>query len=122
MNWLQEKIFKEKSAGKIVKKIEFFPCSSKVSYGLLAIAVTLKLVSMIIKPNYRNFSGLLMKGSAIYLVGFFLWNLDNNVPMCEWLRETRKTYPWLTPVLQFHALWHLFTATGTHYLLVKIHS
>ncbi|XP_065831394.1 alkaline ceramidase 3-like [Oscarella lobularis] len=53
-----------------------------------------------------------------FAIGFFLWNLENQ--LCPSIRAMRDRLAWpLRPITQLHALWHLFTgiAAYVHILL-----
>lgn len=55
-------------------------------------------------------------GTFCFGLAFFLWNIDNT--FCEKLREIRKTLYFISPLFQFHAIWHLGTGLGTYCLAV----
>lgn len=56
---------------------------------------------------------LLLIGSVPFLTGFILWNVEN--VLCNQLRDLRKAIPFaLTPLTEFHALWHLGTGLGAY--------
>ena len=58
-----------------------------------------------------------LSGIALFLVGFFIWNLDNI--FCSYLRQWRNVLllPW-SIVLEGHAWWHIFTGLGMSRLCV----
>jgi len=58
-------------------------------------------------------------GTALFVFGFFLWNLDNM--FCNALTRQKVFMGWpLAFLLEGHAWWHVFTATGTHMMHVGI--
>lgn len=56
-------------------------------------------------------------GIVVFLLGFFLWNIDNI--FCQHLRNVRHSIllPWAM-VFEGHAWWHLFTGLGAYYLIM----
>ncbi|KAK6460482.1 ceramidase [Scheffersomyces coipomensis] len=58
-------------------------------------------------------------GVLIFLLGYFLWNLD--IHFCTFVRGKRRD--WGIPygfVLEGHGWWHIFTGTGVYYYLVYL--
>lgn len=53
----------------------------------------------------------------MFLVGFFIWNVDNI--FCKYLLSARNTMllPWAV-VLEGHAWWHIFTSLGAYYFII----
>ena len=53
-------------------------------------------------------------GFFLYILGFILWNIDNE--MCQSLQKIRsQIYPeGLTPLTQLHGWWHLLAGYATH--------
>lgn len=60
---------------------------------------------------------LALTGIAYFLIGFFVWNMDNI--FCGYLREARNTIllPWAM-VLEGHGWWHIFTGIGAYYFII----
>lgn len=56
-------------------------------------------------------------GISFFLVGFFIWNMDNI--FCGHLRDVRNTIllPWAV-MLEGHGWWHIFTGTGAYYFII----
>ncbi|CAK7198094.1 alkaline ceramidase ydc1 [Sporothrix eucalyptigena] len=56
-----------------------------------------------------------LSGIALFLVGFFIWNLDNI--FCYYLRTWRNVLllPWAM-VLEGHAWWHIFTGLAYYFI------
>ncbi|KDN38387.1 alkaline phytoceramidase [Tilletiaria anomala UBC 951] len=61
-------------------------------------------------------------GAIVFMTGFAIWNVDNIY--CSFLRSTRNTLRahglgFLTPLLQGHGWWHIFTGVGAYQLVVS---
>ncbi|WFD32646.1 hypothetical protein MSPP1_003695 [Malassezia sp. CBS 17886] len=56
-------------------------------------------------------------GTGVFLLGFFVWNIDNIY--CGWLRGMRDAvgYPWAV-LLEGHGWWHILTCTGAYLILL----
>lgn len=66
---------------------------------------------------------LLFTGTATFLAGFFIWNMDN--VFCQQLRDGRNYLrahhlSFLAHFLQGHAVWHFFTAVGAWRLIFSL--
>ena len=56
-----------------------------------------------------------------YLLGFFLWNVDNLA--CESLRAFRgrpDVSPWAAAASQLHGWWHIFAGYATYVQIVSV--
>ncbi len=86
------------------------------AYGLMALwsMVHPSFIVADLGSRHPELKGLmktaLIWSTTSYLFGFGLWLIDNNY--CVELRALRNAYPWMGPLLQFHAGWHLFTGLG----------
>lgn len=56
-------------------------------------------------------------GIALFLIGFFIWNMDNIY--CGHLRSLRSSVllPWAM-VFEGHGWWHIFTGLGAYYFII----
>lgn len=105
------------------------PVFHQVSFACLTIAVvfrsmydmeyTLRPALKIRSPERASAIMLQMwemclSGISLFLVGFFIWNMDNI--FCLYLRSWRDILllPWAV-VLEGHAWWHIFTGLGCTY-------
>lgn len=61
-----------------------------------------------------------LSGIALFLVGFFIWNMDN--VFCIYLRSWRDILllPWAI-VLEGHAWWHIFTGLGMLFVSLSVY-
>lgn len=57
-------------------------------------------------------------GLGVFLLGFFIWNLDN--AFCSRIRHWRRQLglPW-GALLEGHAWWHLMTGIGMHNVVLS---
>lgn len=56
-------------------------------------------------------------GIVLFLVGFFIWNMDNIY--CGHLRSLRSSVllPWAV-IFEGHGWWHIFTGLGAYYFII----
>lgn len=69
------------------------------------------------KAALKQLDRTMLAGVSIFLLGYFLWNMD--IHLCSLARATRRN--WGMPygfVLEGHGWWHIFTGTGVYYYLV----
>ncbi|KII93615.1 hypothetical protein PLICRDRAFT_102023 [Plicaturopsis crispa FD-325 SS-3] len=60
---------------------------------------------------------LYLTGAAIFILGFFVWNLDNI--FCDTLTQWKTSIGWPPAfLLEGHSWWHLFTGIGTYLMLL----
>lgn len=58
-------------------------------------------------------------GAGLFIFGFFIWNLDNI--FCEPLTAWKTAVGWpLAFLFEGHAWWHIFTGTGTYFMVVGV--
>lgn len=97
------------------------PTLHQAAYGLLNAAIIFQSLYLSRKhvqdPVARaQLQKTMITGVAIFLMGYFLWNLD--IHLCEQARATRRS--WGIPygfVLEGHGWWHLLTGTGIYFYL-----
>ncbi|XP_044306065.1 alkaline ceramidase 3 isoform X1 [Varanus komodoensis] len=97
------------------------PVFHQVMYGTLVALLVLRSVYIVLWV-YPWLRGLGYTSLTIFLLGFFLWNVDNI--FCEKLRAIRESLPPLVSVVtQFHAWWHIFTGLGSYlHILFSLYS
>ncbi|XP_064455690.1 alkaline ceramidase 3-like [Ornithodoros turicata] len=87
------------------------PIFHQVAYGFL-VAVTF-LISFKLAWQRLFDVRLFAVAGLSYLIGFFVWNIDN--VYCNELSNARTRLPGvLLPLTQFHALWHCFAGYGAY--------
>lgn len=65
----------------------------------------------------RQLASLFGTGVFLFAVAFALWNIDNE--LCSHLRSARVGVPLaLKGILEFHALWHIFSGLGLYAVIV----
>ncbi|XP_031817205.1 alkaline ceramidase 3 isoform X1 [Sarcophilus harrisii] len=88
------------------------PIFHQVMYGLLVFALVLRSI-YIVTWVYPWLRGLGYTSLGIFLMGFFLWNVDNI--FCDSLRRFRtKVPPFVGVFTQLHAWWHILTGLGSY--------
>ncbi|XP_072466882.1 alkaline ceramidase 3 isoform X3 [Notamacropus eugenii] len=88
------------------------PIFHQVMYGLLVFTLVLRSI-YIVTWVYPWLRGLGYTSLGIFLMGFFLWNVDNI--FCESLRNFRtKVPPFVGVFTQLHAWWHILTGLGSY--------
>ncbi|NXF24128.1 ACER3 ceramidase, partial [Rhodinocichla rosea] len=86
--------------------LDLFP--PKITTGQMLFSVH-KACSLV----YPWLRGLGYTSLTVFLMGFFLWNVDNI--FCDKLRALReKMPPVVGAVTQFHAWWHILTGLGSY--------
>lgn len=98
------------------------PTIHQAAYGILNGFIILRSIQLNVKYVHdKTARAQLHKtsifGVGIFLLGYFLWNLD--IHFCDFARATRRE--WGIPygfVLEGHGWWHIFTGIGVYYSLV----
>ncbi|KAK6200903.1 ceramidase [Scheffersomyces amazonensis] len=98
------------------------PTIHQAAYALLNAGIILKSLSLTSKHVHDKVAKVQLYrtmtiGICIFLLGYFLWNLD--IHFCTFVRGKRRD--WGIPygfVLEGHGWWHIFTGTGVYYYLV----
>lgn len=98
------------------------PVLHQVSYGLLNFLIIYKTLatirSTVTDGAARIFLYKLLGVSfAMFIFGFFIWNLDNI--FCDWLIFARRklNLPY-SIFLEGHGWWHFFTSMGIYYFIL----
>lgn len=88
------------------------PIFHQVCYAILVFSLMYEAV--LACRNYPEIKPLVLASLVTYGSGFAVWNIDNYY--CSSLREIRRdaSSPYLGPVTQLHAWWHVLTGTGTY--------
>lgn len=100
------------------------PTIHQAAYGLLNAGIILKCYTLAndhVKDSKARtqLSKTMIFGVLIFILGYFLWNLD--IHLCSHIRSKRRE--WGIPygfVLEGHGWWHIFTGTGVYFYLVYI--
>ncbi|KAJ8394691.1 hypothetical protein AAFF_G00042910 [Aldrovandia affinis] len=88
------------------------PVFHQVMYGILVGSLVFRSV-FIVSWVYPWLRTLCYTSLGVFLLGFFLWNIDNL--LCDTLRETRHRLPPVVgAVTQLHAWWHILTGLGSY--------
>ncbi|NWY46583.1 ACER3 ceramidase, partial [Acrocephalus arundinaceus] len=88
------------------------PVFHQIMYGTLVSIIVLRSVYIVLWV-YPWLRGLGYTSLTVFLMGFFLWNVDNI--FCDKLRALReKLPPVVGAVTQFHAWWHILTGLGSY--------
>ncbi|KAI1242112.1 hypothetical protein IHE44_0005629 [Lamprotornis superbus] len=88
------------------------PVFHQIMYGTLVSIIVLRSVYIVLWV-YPWLRGLGYTSLTVFLMGFFLWNVDNI--FCDKLRALReKMPPVVGAVTQFHAWWHILTGLGSY--------
>ncbi|XP_063162026.1 alkaline ceramidase 3 isoform X2 [Candoia aspera] len=97
------------------------PIFHQVMYGSLVAVLVLRSVYIVLWV-YPWLRGLGYTSLTVFLLGFFLWNVDNI--FCNKLRSVRERLPPVVgAVTQFHAWWHIFTGLGSYlHILFSLYS
>ena len=97
------------------------PVFHQIMYGTLVSVIVLRSVYIVLWV-YPWLRGLGYTSLTVFLMGFFLWNVDNI--FCEKLRALReKMPPVLGAVTQFHAWWHILTGLGSYlHILLSLYT
>lgn len=98
------------------------PTIHQAGYGFLNVVIILK--SIFLTKEYvhdkvakKQLFRVMVFGVSMFLLGYFLWNLD--IHLCSLVRAKRRD--WGMPygfVLEGHGWWHIFTGTGVYFYLV----
>ncbi|ODN03020.1 Alkaline ceramidase 3 [Orchesella cincta] len=91
-------------------------------YGAGVLVVLSLDYRLIVDNKCRTCTRLLSAGFLMFLVAFGLWNIDNQ--HCSQLTNLRTELPpYLGPMTQLHAWWHVLTGYGTYiHILFIIHA
>ncbi|KFY28983.1 hypothetical protein V493_02621 [Pseudogymnoascus sp. VKM F-4281 (FW-2241)] len=93
-------------------------------FGVMVVLVGLKTRSIIshrvedpvVKKEVRK---LVWWGSAIFISGYVIWNIDNFT--CSWLTHAkRKIGMPLSFLLELHGWWHIFTGIGAYIFIALV--
>lgn len=98
------------------------PTIHQTAYALLNTGIILRSVTLANKHVHDKVARTQLKwtmifGVSIFLLGYFLWNVD--IHLCSQARATRRL--WGIPygfLLEGHGWWHIFTGTGVYFYLV----
>lgn len=98
------------------------PTIHQTAYGILNAAILFRSAYLTNKHVHDKKAAAqlhktMILGVLIFLLGYFLWNMD--IHFCEQARATRRS--WGMPygfILEGHGWWHLFTGTGVYYYLI----
>lgn len=98
------------------------PTIHQVSYALLNASIIFKSVRLTQDHVHdagakRQLHRTMLFGVAIFILGYFLWNLD--IHLCTPIRALRRE--WGMPygfVLEGHGWWHILTGTGVYFYVV----
>lgn len=67
-------------------------------------------------------TNMIAKAAALMISAFGIWNIDNVA--CSTLRSLRSSLPvplvFLSPLLQFHAIWHILTCAAGDYAICGV--
>jgi len=96
-----------------------------IHHGMYAILVLVVLwldLRLVNLNQCRTCTRLLSTGIFMYVFGFGLWNIDNQ--MCRQITDVRALMPrTLKPFTQLHAWWHILAGYATHlHILFGIHA
>nr|XP_009505996.1 PREDICTED: alkaline ceramidase 3-like [Phalacrocorax carbo] len=105
-------------AGKLVTMDEE---KAEIMYGTLVSIIVLRSVYIVLWV-YPWLRGLGYTSLTVFLMGFFLWNVDNI--FCDKLRALRERMPPVVgAVTQFHAWWHILTGLGSYlHILLSLYT
>lgn len=98
------------------------PTIHQAAYGLLNASIIFQSARLAYahvhdKLAMKQLNRTMIFGVSIFLLGFFLWNVD--IHLCPQARATRRE--WGIPygfILEGHGWWHIFTGTGVYFYLV----
>ncbi|XP_050532771.1 alkaline ceramidase 3 isoform X2 [Daktulosphaira vitifoliae] len=98
------------------------PLLQHICYGVLVFISLVQEIKIIIEFKCAICKKLFAVALALYLFGFFLWNIDNI--FCKDLTYLREKIPiLLRPISQMHGWWHIFAGYGVYVqVLFCIHS
>jgi len=89
------------------------PIIHQTMYGLLVCVIFYQCVKLLQTQYSKEAAMLYLAGLAMYLVGFFLWNIDTH--FCWRVQEFRAAVPEiLRPLTQLHGWWHLLAGYATY--------
>ncbi|KAG7193636.1 uncharacterized protein KQ657_000319 [Scheffersomyces spartinae] len=98
------------------------PTIHQAGYALLNVGIILRSIGLTQKHVFdpvakRQLFRTMVSGVAIFLLGYFLWNMD--IHFCHHVRSARRSIgmPYGF-VLEGHGWWHIFTGTGVYFYLV----
>jgi len=100
------------------------PVFHQAAYATIQICTTVRQTILLYRlpPDSvprRESAALLWSGTFIFLLGFAIWNVDNQ--FCESLTTYRGMYGDVVGALtQGHAWWHLLTGIGSQRIVVGI--
>ncbi|XP_064297573.1 alkaline ceramidase 3 [Phalacrocorax carbo] len=97
------------------------PVFHQIMYGTLVSIIVLRSVYIVLWV-YPWLRGLGYTSLTVFLMGFFLWNVDNI--FCDKLRALRERMPPVVgAVTQFHAWWHILTGLGSYlHILLSLYT
>ena len=104
------------------------PVFHQVAYASIQIVSTLRVIHLLTNKNSAlntttlgkqrksEIQRLYLFGTAVFLLGFAIWNIDNI--FCYQLRQARAFvgYPWAV-LLEGHGWWHILTGWGAYCLI-----
>ena len=100
-------------------KLKYFstdknPVFHEAAYGVLVATLMFMDIKLNMDQNSKRGWQIFWLGFFLYILGFILWNIDNE--MCQSLQKIRsQIYPeGLTPLTQLHGWWHLLAGYATH--------
>jgi len=96
------------------------PIFYQVAYGILVFF--LFIMDLHLARTKKCDIRLYVAGAAMYLLGFLVWNIDNN--FCQHLTTLRNEIPGpFAPFTQLHAWWHCLAGYATYlHILFCIHA
>ncbi|XP_050428649.1 alkaline ceramidase 3 [Adelges cooleyi] len=98
------------------------PLLQHTCYGVLVFISLVQEIKIILEFKCAVCKKMFIIALALYLFGFFLWNIDNI--FCKNLTSLREQIPvYLQPFTQMHSWWHVFAGYGVYIqVLFCIHS
>ncbi|XP_060863437.1 alkaline ceramidase 3 isoform X1 [Metopolophium dirhodum] len=98
------------------------PLLQHFCYGILVAISLAQEIKLILEFKCAVCKRMFMVAIALYLFGFFLWNIDNI--LCKNITILREQIPiFIQPFTQMHAWWHIFAGYGVYIqVLFCIHS
>ncbi|KAA1130743.1 hypothetical protein PGTUg99_011124 [Puccinia graminis f. sp. tritici] len=99
-----------------------YPVFLQVAFGAIQLLATSRSAYIVLtapegthreKKNKADATYYVLTGSAIFIIGFLFWNLDN--VFCDQISQLKEYLgtPW-SFILEGHAWWHLATGTGSY--------
>jgi dihydroceramidase len=94
----------------------------ELSFGLVATIIITRAAHWAYThqdSKHRDARNVIKMATVLLVTAFSLWMIDNTV--CETLRTTRsKIGPFLAPLLQLHAWWHVLSGSATYLIGIFI--